>query len=925
MWQFLMKSDEEAEVGGGGQPQAPSVDYHDESVSLNDEEDEDMGLGDEAQLFQLIDSDDIVMRFYSAGPRLKSRIVECFLKEDHMKRLFDILVSLDEVFLRDQEAKNRSHYGDSYVPDTNDLQYVFDAFDDLDCYFDNVIRKRPEPLYDQPYHQEDYDIKHIRNSVAKWRQQSLENGVLGLSLSSQPKSQSEASSAEEAVLGSTEEKQTSEEVSKSPEISAADETPPSDEKIIRRCNIIAEIYLSDRDSVMDTLLARPHHLLKLWSVLRKPRLHRLGGLVALFVKINETLLVKRTERFLNLVRTHIPLVELFVKKNVDVALLNEFLIKLIITDRANRPTGVLDTLADQGFIPLVLSLVDLQYPFYVRDFAGDLLKNLISLLTNLQDSDDDGLVVGPNALTRALVDYRNIWKMAVRMRQGGKTLFILVELIIELIRKNNDDYDKDSILMFADVVPGSADHKRLLNTHPPSDRDPVYLDNILRVFSLNLPWIASCLEDSEDDGEIGGETVNGEGLIFEEPGPGLRPHPEGYVEALGFDRLRLVELVAELLHCSNIRLYNNRHAQRLIDERNSLVLLKSQFLDEAIHDELVLDAEPPKEMSRPPTPVLEDVDPPSPQKESEESEDSGLSRKARKERMISTLALTIDTGVHSENKSVESAALSPEPEDSDSIMAEALEPFVSEKTEKKLLERATLGDVFKASLRRSNILDLVFRRLFLRFPWNNFWHNVVFDLVQQLLGGKMSGNYNPFLVCDMFGKLRMVDVVLAAQRRSAVFRKARGFDLGYTGHVALIAEEMHKFTQEYNVLMVASIIYDAIKKPEWEAFVGLSLLDTKRSFNMVLSGGKPEEPQYYRDPHLIILGNLEEEIQAQDLERSNPDKLKDLDDEDDLDLDTETYEIDEDINDSDEEDGAVRVVHDDDVEDNGSETNETKN
>ena len=70
--------------------------------------------------------------------------------------------------------------------------------------------------------------------------------------------------------------------------------------------------------------------------------------------------------------------------------------------------------------------------------------------------------------------------------------------------------------------------------NPPGPRDPIYLGEMLDLFSSNLDRIAA--------------------LIQTEPIP--PPHVTSNI--LGFTRFKLSELIAELLHCSNMILLNSR-------------------------------------------------------------------------------------------------------------------------------------------------------------------------------------------------------------------------------------------------------------------------------------------------------------------------------------------------------------------------------
>ena len=122
------------------------------------------------------------------------------------------------------------------------------------------------------------------------------------------------------------------------------------------------------------------------------------------------------------------------------------------------------------------------------------------------------------------------------MLGGGNPLTVGVGIVIEVIRKNNSDYDPD--------VGSEA------NTTP-SSRDPIYLGTLLRLFAESVPKFMRVKAKGQSDKERVDSTF-GEKL-----------------EPLGFDRFKTCELMAELLHCSNMGLLNEVGAEQLIATRDT--------------------------------------------------------------------------------------------------------------------------------------------------------------------------------------------------------------------------------------------------------------------------------------------------------------------------------------------------------------------
>lgn len=133
------------------------------------------------------------------------------------------------------------------------------------------------------------------------------------------------------------------------------------------------------------------------------------------------------------------------------------------------------------------------------------------------------------------------------MLQGGNPLTVGVGIIIEVIRKNNSDYDPAGI-----NGPGTI----------PTTYDPIYLGTLLRIFAQHIPDFMALVRSSKHTVNNGGEVkkVERENLVS----------PWGAkVEPLGFDRFKTCELMAELLHCSNMKFLNRAGVDEYIWHRDT--------------------------------------------------------------------------------------------------------------------------------------------------------------------------------------------------------------------------------------------------------------------------------------------------------------------------------------------------------------------
>ena len=149
-------------------------------------------------------------------------------------------------------------------------------------------------------------------------------------------------------------------------------------------------------------------------------------------------------------------------------------------------------------------------------------------------------------MTRQLVSESCIDSLISDMLRGGNPLTVGVGIIIEVIRKNNSDYDPD--------VGAGVDST-------PSSRDPIYLGTLLRMFAKHVPdFMELILSPNHRVSSGPGTKVIKRELLKATFGEKIEP--------LGFDRFKTCELMAELLHCSNMGLLNERGSESYVKHRD---------------------------------------------------------------------------------------------------------------------------------------------------------------------------------------------------------------------------------------------------------------------------------------------------------------------------------------------------------------------
>ena len=196
-------------------------------------------------------------------------------------------------------------------------------------------------------------------------------------------------------------------------------------------------------------------------------------------------------------------------------------------------------------MPILLSFLSAEHSWATQTSAGDFLKAIITISANASQNEQS--CIGPNELTRQLVSQPCIEKLISDMLKGGNPLTVGVGIVIEVIRKNNSDYDPD--------VGAEANSV-------PSSRDPIYLGTLLRMFAQRVPDFMELILSPNHT--IGG----GDGPVTIRRKE-LNAAFGGKIEPLGFDRFKTCELMAELLHCSNMGLLNEIGSEEFVKARDA--------------------------------------------------------------------------------------------------------------------------------------------------------------------------------------------------------------------------------------------------------------------------------------------------------------------------------------------------------------------
>lgn len=347
---------------------------------------------------------------------------------------------------------------------------------------------------------------------------------------------------------------------KSPDAIESDEEK-QEAKRLKYAYVACEVLSSEVYSIYEALLANSDALREFWQFIKQdPPLDPLQA--GYFTKVNEALLEKKTEDMIAFLKTIDGVVQNMMK-HVDCPMVMDLLLKLISLEKDNEGQGVVNVspvsskwtdlslipatttqwLQSQNLIPMLLSYITPEYPAATQTSAGDFLKAIVTISANATGQDTS--VIGPNELTRQLVSQKCVDRLIEEMLRGGNPLTVGVGIVIEVIRKNNSDYDSET-----QIGP------------EPKSSDPIYLGTLLRAFAQHIPDFMRLILSSR-------HTVQTEKGVTVVPRSDLKVAWGEKIEPLGFDRFKTCELMAELLHCSNMGLLNEKGSDAAVKARDA--------------------------------------------------------------------------------------------------------------------------------------------------------------------------------------------------------------------------------------------------------------------------------------------------------------------------------------------------------------------
>lgn len=149
-----------------------------------------------------------------------------------------------------------------------------------------------------------------------------------------------------------------------------------------------------------------------------------------------------------------------------------------------------------------------------------------------------------------------------------------------------------------------------------------------------------------------------------------------------------------------------------------------------------------------------------------------------------------------------------------------------------------VGDLLKKKFLESDVTGTILT-LFFEYPWNNFLHNVVYDILQQFFNGRMDVGLNRRLTLAVFENGGLTEkIVRGHHRNEESLNSDRRIRMGYMGHMNLIAEETVKLLERYPH-EIERHVKEHIST-QWQEYVNETLKENREKEAAPLAGGRPQ-------------------------------------------------------------------------------------
>ncbi|KAG0373777.1 hypothetical protein BGX24_011249 [Mortierella sp. AD032] len=568
--------------------------------------------------------------------------------------------------------------------------------------------------------------------------------------------------------------------------------------------IACEVIACEVWGIFESALTHSDMLVKFWEFLdRPPPLNPVQA--SYFAKVIGVFLMKKTNEMLSFIRSQ-PKVVPKLLLHMSTSAIMDLLLKIISMEESPEGKGTVQWLSEEGLMPWLVNRLDPNFDEEVHSIASQVLLDIIAIS---QSSHPEQPSIGTNVLIEELKSEVIVGQLVSFMLDrdapySSSTLINGVTIFIELIRRNNSDYD-------VEPLPPNV-------TEPA--REAVDLSDLLKV-------LATRIEDFKDL------------LIVPRSTTGPILTSIGKQTPLGFERLKICEMFAELLHCSNMAVLNSKPIITVSADGTVRIPKVSVTAHHHHSAHSVNGGADNEEEHKDNKDGKHDSDKASIAADKDKAENHATPRTSADEPSPSTLASSTIATLASAN----------------AIEGDVLIP---------------VGDFLKLQFVDHHIIPTCFD-LFFQFPWNNFLHTVVYDMVHQVFHRPMGdigrpgadGTYVPpkadqdmtegwnrRLTISIFKDGQLTKRITDAQRLCDYeCAQPKGVRLGYMGHLTYIADETVKLLELYSQTSLLSTLYEHIDLEDWWNYVSKILKETKERDAKVLGGARPNVIESHKPDH----------------------------------------------------------------------------
>ncbi|RXK35273.1 hypothetical protein M231_07471 [Tremella mesenterica] len=671
----------------------------------------------------------------------------------------------------------------------------------------------------------------------------------------------------------------------------------------------------------------------LWSEEDEDRDRKREMIRGMWVRVNGALLAKRATEMIKLIQTIPDIVNRMIAK-INSPAVQDMIIRIVSSDEAGV-NGVNTWLADEGLISSLIGLLSPANSTTTISIASEVLNSVITLCVPLpfnpsggngmEQQNGEGLNrARDNRLIRELVSEPSITTLIGYMLDelplsdkdwkgvnddlskispedpfiihplpsiaSATTSFThICHILTEVIRRNNSDFAEPHLFhTFRNRLMTIRQHRAEARAPLTDDQDReemeeamlemsqqmgiVFLGNLLDVICERFDELHRLLTEPRSQAKFSADLQ-------------IRVYSPVNLKPLTLERFRIIELYAELLHSSNMSMFNRRPGSGPVYSSDGVLsggLCGLEALGEAIEgdrmgeDEDDMNSEGEITQARDLPVSSESTASFGSDDVSSEGERIIAEMEAEKipslpSRVPATLP-AVDAvpppPSHADEQRLRNVMELPQsfaPDPSSSAASQPAESAVSDMesvshvpggtattnaqslTSEQVaeLEQAPegplvlpLGDRLKQKYSQLRVLPTIVD-LFFEYPQNDFLHHVVYDTLQQVLNGRLGPGLNRELAVELIKEAKLIERILDAQRlNDQMVKSHKQPRLAYMGHIILIAEDVVKFLARCPPELYV-LIQDSFINSEWEAFVDGPLFETKTRDMQLLAGGKP--------------------------------------------------------------------------------------